>query len=90
MWHPFPLVDVAHRQRAEFLTPQAMIEQRRQNRPVALALQRALLAGPQQHARLVIAERRRHPFAVHRARPFHPQHRVMQHGVAVTEIGIER
>jgi hypothetical protein len=90
MRHAFALVDVADLQGAQFLTPQAMIEQRRQDRAVALTLQRLGRGRVQEHPGLVIAERRRHPVAVHRARPLHPQHRVMQCGVPVAEIGVGR
>jgi hypothetical protein len=37
--------------------------------------------GLQEHPCLVIAQRRRDAFPVHRARPLHPQYRVMQHRV---------
>ena len=88
--HPFPLVDVAHLQRTEFLAPQCMIEQYRQDSLIPLTLERGGRRRLQEHPCLMIAQRRRHPLAIHRARPLHPEHGVMQHGVTVAEIGIER
>jgi hypothetical protein len=83
-------MDVADLERAQLLTPQTVIQQRRQDRPVALPFQGICWWNLEEHPRLVIAERRRHALAVHRARPLHPQHRVMPYRVALAEIGIQR
>ena len=67
-----------------------MLKQGGQNRSVTPPFERLRRRGLEEHPRLVIAQRWRHPFAVHRPRPLHPQYRVMSHRMAVAQIGIER
>jgi hypothetical protein len=83
MRHAFPPVEVANFQCAQLLPADGVVGQRRRDGPVALALQGGRRRGLQEQPRLVVAERRRHPLAVQRARPLDPQDGVMEHGVAV-------
>jgi hypothetical protein len=83
------LLDVPDCQRAEFLAPDGVIEQGRQDGAVTLAFERVFGRGLQELPGLVVAERRRHAVAVHRARPLDAQHGVMQHRMFFAEIGIE-
>ena len=88
--HPFPLLDVAHFQRAQLLAANGMVAQRRQDCPVELAFQRVGSRGLEKYPGLVVPERWRDAFTVHRARPFHAQPRVLQDRVTLAQIGIGR
>ena len=89
MPHALAALDVSDFELAQLIPANAVIQQHGQHHPVALALQRLGRRGLQQQERLIVSERRRHPVAVHRGRTLDAQHRIMQHGVVVTEIGIE-
>lgn len=89
MPHALAALDVPDLQLAQLFPPDAVIEEHGQDRPVALALQRPGRRGLQQPQRLLVSERRRCPLAVHRGRAPDAQHRIMQHGMAVTEIIIQ-
>ena len=70
MRHAFARVpEVPHLQLAQLVAPQRVEQQRRQDRAVALALERVGVRRGQQLARLVVAERRRLAFAAFRLRP---------------------
>jgi hypothetical protein len=83
------LLDVPDCQRAEFLAPDGVTEQGRQDGAVMLAIKRVFGRGLQELPRLVVTERRGHAGAVHRARPLDDQHRVMQHRMFFAEMGLE-
>jgi hypothetical protein len=67
-----------------------VIEQGRQHGPVPRSLQRIGGWSLPQRAVVMVAKGRRHPFAVHRARALHPQHRVIPDRVTLTAIGAKR
>ena len=71
---------------AQFLAPQCVEQQRGQDGPVALALQRVRLRRGQQLACLVIGKRRRIAFAAFRPRPLDAFDRIMGDGVLLAEI----
>src|SRR5262249_42932885 len=74
----------------ELLTAQAMIEQRRQDGAVALALERLLWRGVEQGARLRVGDRRSLALVAVEVRALDPVDRVMRHGVLLAEIFVER
>ena len=70
MRHAFARVpEILHPQLAQFLAPQRMEQQGRQNRAVAPALDGVLAGRCEQVARLVVADRRRLAFAAFGLRP---------------------
>ena len=75
---------------AQLLAPQRVKQQGREDRAVALALDRVGLGRVEQLAGLVIAERRRLAFAALRPRPLDAFDRVVGHGVSLAEIFEQR
>jgi hypothetical protein len=55
MLHPAPFMDVFDLELHELLAPQRVIEERREDRAIALAFERRRIGCPKQRARLVIA-----------------------------------
>ena len=91
MRHAFARVpEVLDLELAQFLAPQRVEQQRRQNGAVALALDRVVGRRSQQLARLMVAERRRLAFAAFRLRPLDAFDRVMGDGVFLAEIFEQR
>src|SRR5208282_2703923 len=70
--------------------PQRVKQEGRENGAIALALDRVVLRGIEELARLVIAERWRLAFAAFRPRPLDALDRVMGDGVLVAEIFEQR
>ena len=64
----FTQLNVAHGEPAQLLTPDPVIEERCEDRPITLALERVLGRRREQCPGLVIGQRRRHAFARGRAR----------------------
>src|SRR5215831_3875666 len=60
--HAFALLEIAHAQLAEFLPVQAVIEQRGEDGTVTFAFKRVCWRCFEEHARLLVAERRREAF----------------------------
>jgi hypothetical protein len=86
MRHAFPRVpEIPDLELAQFLPPQCVEQQRGQDGPVALALQRVRLRRGQQRACLVIAERPRLAFAAVRLRPLDAFNRVVGDGIFLAE-----
>lgn len=75
---------------AQFLTPQRVIEQRRQNGAVALGLHRFLRPRRGQLAGLVIAEGWRGPFAAVSLRSLDAFDRVLGDGISLAQIFEQR
>jgi hypothetical protein len=91
MRHAFPHVpEIPDFERAQFLAPLCVKQQRRQDGPVALALQRVRLRRGQQRACLVITERRRFACAAFRPRPLGACDRIVGDGILLAEIVEQR
>lgn len=73
-------------QLAQFLTAERVIEQRRQDRAVALFLDALVARCAEQLARLVVAERRRLALAAFNLRSFDAFDRVVGDGVLFAEV----
>ena len=91
MRHAFARVpEILDLELAQFLAPQRVEQQRRENGAVALALDRVVLRRLEQLACLMIAERRRLAFAAFRFRPLDAFDRIMGDGVLIAEIFEQR
>ena len=91
MRHAFARVlNILHLQLAQFLAPQRVEQQRRQDGAVALALDGVGLRRIQQFARLMIADRWRLAFAAFRLRPLDAFDRIVGDGVFLAEIFEQR
>ena len=83
-------VRVLHRELAQFLAPERVKQQRRENGAITLALERVGLGRGEQLARLMIAKRGRFTVTAFRLRPLHTLDHVMRNGVAFAEIVEQR
>ena len=91
MRHAFARVpEILDLQLAQFLAPQRVEQQRREDGAVALALDRVLLRRVEQLARLVVADRRRLAFAAFRPRPLDAFDRIVGDGVLLAQIFEQR
>ena len=84
--HPLTALDVFHPQPAQFFPPQTMVGQRRQNGPVAHALERVFGWCFQQTPRLCVRERRGTTLIAVRQGALHAIDRVAGHGVKLAQI----
>ena len=75
---------------AQLLAPQRVVEQRRQDGAVALALMVSVAGRREQLAGLMVADRRRLAFAAFGLRPLDAFDRVVGDGVLVAEIFEQR
>ena len=91
MRHAFPRVpEIPDLERAQFLAPQRVEQQRRQDRAIALGLERIGRRRRQQLARLVVADRRRLAFGGFRLRPLDAFDRIMSDRVPAAQIFEQR
>jgi len=80
------MLGVLHRELAEFLTAERVVEQGGQNGPVARAFQRLLIGRYEQLAGLGITKGRGLAFVAFVLRALHALDRIVGHGVPVAEI----
>ena len=86
IFHAPSLRDVLHLQLAQFFSTECVKQQHRENRAIALALERVLIGCIKEGARLVIAERRGLAFVGFDFRSLHALDRIVSHGVRLTEV----
>lgn len=86
---PALLAKIEDPQLGQFLAAQAVVQQHRQDGPVALALQGVAWRRIEEPARLGVAQRRRLAFERVDGRAPDAPHRVVQHGVALAQVVIE-
>ena len=77
---------IAQAQQAQFLAPDAVIEQRGKNGAVPYTLQRVRGRGLQQSAGLCVAQGRGAAFIIIGRRTLYAVHRIAEDGIALTEI----
>ena len=91
MRHAFAgVLEIADLELAQLVAPQRVEQQRRQDRAVALGLERIGRRRRQQFARLVVADRRRLAFGGFRLRPLDPFDRIVGNGVPAAQIFEQR
>ena len=89
--HAFTLLEIAHAKLAEFLPAQAVIQQCGEDGAITFAFEGVGWRCLEQHARLLVTERRREAFiGIGHFRPLHTLHGIVHHGVAFAEIFKQR